>query len=73
MGEILGADIQCTIPDNLTLPQFILDSSHPARRIRKDGTPWLVDDSTGHRMGLEEVSRERTTRPRRFEDVRLDY
>ncbi|KAH9969755.1 hypothetical protein BC827DRAFT_1162583 [Russula dissimulans] len=51
---------------DLTLPQLILGSSHPTCSIRKDGTPWLVDDSTGRRMGFEEVSRGRTTRSRRF-------
>ena len=45
------------IPDDLTLPQFILDSTHPTRPIRKEGIPWLIDDTTGRKIGFEEVSR----------------
>jgi hypothetical protein len=45
------------IPDDLTVPQFILDSTHPTRPIRKEGIPWLVDDTTGRQIGFEEVSR----------------
>jgi len=32
----------CDVPDDLTVPQFILDSAHPMRPIRKEGIPWLV-------------------------------
>lgn len=44
------------IPDNLTLPQFILDSQHLTRPVRGDGIPWLIEDSTGRKIGFEEVS-----------------
>ena len=46
------------IPDNVTLPQFILDTPHPTRPIRKDSisNPWLIEDRTGNKFGLEEVS-----------------
>ena len=44
------------IPDNLTLAQFILDSAHPYRPLRPVGSPWLIEDATGRKIGLEEVS-----------------
>jgi hypothetical protein len=44
------------IPDDLTLAQFIFDSTHECRPIRPQGVPWLVDDATGRKIGLEEVS-----------------
>lgn len=56
MGEYVAEGNLGTIPDNLTLPQFILDSSHPTRPIRKGGIPWLVDDTSGRQIGFEEVS-----------------
>lgn len=43
------------IPDDLTLPQFLLDSVHPRRPVRKEGIPWLIEDATGRRIGFEEV------------------
>lgn len=43
------------IPDDVTLPQFLLDSTHPRRPIRKEGIPWLIEDATGRRIGFEEV------------------
>jgi hypothetical protein len=44
------------IPDHLTLAQFILDSTHECRPIRPQGSAWLVDDATGRKVGLEEVT-----------------
>ena len=44
------------IPDNLTIPQFFLDYSHPIRPIRKGGEPWMIDDETGREVGFEEVN-----------------
>jgi 4-coumarate--CoA ligase len=44
------------IPDNLTIPQFFLDSQHSARPIRKGGIPWLIEDESGREIGFEEVS-----------------
>ena len=58
MGECVAEGNLCTIPDDLTLPQFILDSAHPTRPIRKEGIPWVIDDTTGRKIGFEEVSRE---------------
>ena len=62
MSEYVAEGDLCTgtIPDNLTLTQFILDSTHPTRPIRKEGIPWFIDDTTGRQIGFEEVSREIT-------------
>lgn len=43
------------IPDDLTVPQFLLDAPHPLRQIRDDNSPWLIDDVTGKAVGAEEV------------------
>ncbi|KIJ17716.1 hypothetical protein PAXINDRAFT_111237 [Paxillus involutus ATCC 200175] len=43
------------IPDDLTLTQFTLDYQHPCRPVRKTGTPWIIEEHTGRRIGLEEV------------------
>lgn len=56
MSEYVAEGILPVIPDDLTVPQFILDSSHSTRPIRKQDIPWLVDDTTGRRIGFEEVS-----------------
>ncbi|KAG9042609.1 hypothetical protein FS837_010626 [Tulasnella sp. UAMH 9824] len=45
-------------PDDLTIPQFILDSQHPLRQLRTDEfnkAPWLIEDETGKNYTLEEV------------------
>ena len=45
------------IPDHLTLAQFVLDSPHECSRpIRPQGVAWLVDDATGRKVSLEEVT-----------------
>jgi hypothetical protein len=44
------------IPDNLSIPQFILDSNHPTRPVRKHDIPWLIEDASGRKVGFEEVS-----------------
>ncbi|THH18562.1 hypothetical protein EW146_g2442 [Bondarzewia mesenterica] len=43
------------IPDYLTLPQFMLDSVHPSRPVRREGIPWLIEDATGRKIGFEEI------------------
>ncbi|KAI0308291.1 amp dependent CoA ligase [Multifurca ochricompacta] len=43
------------IPDDLTLVQFILDSTHECRPVRPKGVPWLVEDATGRKIGEEEI------------------
>lgn len=45
--------------DDLTIPQFILDSTHPLRSHRASNRPWLIDNATGREYNLEEV-RERS-------------
>jgi hypothetical protein len=46
-----------SIPDDLTLAQFILDVHHPARPIRPHGAPWLIQDETGQKTGFDEARR----------------
>ena len=60
MSEYVAEGNLRTIPDNLTLTQFILDSTHPTRPMRKEGTPWFIDDTTGRQIGFEEVRRDMT-------------
>lgn len=43
------------IPDDLSIPQFILDSQHPSRPLRPHATPWLIEDHTGRPLGHSEV------------------
>ncbi|KAF9236497.1 hypothetical protein BU15DRAFT_76938 [Melanogaster broomeanus] len=55
MTEISGGPLCCAVPDDLTIPQFFLDSHHPLRPVRKAGIPWLIEDATGRHIGLEEL------------------
>ncbi|CAE6424517.1 unnamed protein product [Rhizoctonia solani] len=41
--------------DDITIPQFMLDSTHPLRPIRDANSPWLIEDETGRGIGFEEV------------------
>ncbi|KAI0634243.1 amp dependent CoA ligase [Trametes polyzona] len=43
------------IPDDLTIPQFLLDSHHPARPVLKKPQPWLIDEITGREVGSDEI------------------
>ena len=43
------------IPDSLTIPQFIFDCEHVTRPVRRAGTPWLIDDTTGKAIVRDEV------------------
>ncbi|KAF8215951.1 amp dependent CoA ligase [Mycena galopus ATCC 62051] len=43
------------IPADLTLPQFFLDSEHPARPIRPPGVPWLIEDHTARPIAFDEI------------------
>jgi ABC-type microcin C transport system permease subunit YejE len=43
------------IPDDATVEQFILRDDHESRPVRPDSTPWLVADSTGRKVLLQEV------------------
>ncbi|KAH9477438.1 4-coumarate--CoA ligase-like 7 [Psilocybe cubensis] len=46
-----------SIPDDLSIPQFILDSQHELRPDRPHGLPWLVADKSGKTLGLDEIQR----------------
>ncbi|CAE7221755.1 unnamed protein product [Rhizoctonia solani] len=41
--------------DDLTIPQFMLDSTHSLRPIREANSPWFIEDETGRGIGFEEV------------------
>ena len=43
------------IPDDVTIPQFILDLHHPARPILKTPQPWLIDELSGREVCSDEV------------------
>ncbi|KAJ7193364.1 amp dependent CoA ligase [Mycena pura] len=43
------------IPNDLTLPQFLLDYTHPARPLRPHGVPWLIEDKTGRPVAYDEL------------------
>ncbi|KAK0460013.1 phenylacetyl-CoA ligase [Desarmillaria tabescens] len=45
------------VPDDLTIPQFILDHAHPIRLERPKDVPWLVTDKSGRKMHLDEIQR----------------
>jgi 4-coumarate--CoA ligase len=42
-----GPSLTHVPPTNLTLPQFLLDGTHPLRPIRSAENPWFIDDITG--------------------------
>ncbi|PPQ88581.1 hypothetical protein CVT25_009961 [Psilocybe cyanescens] len=44
-----------SIPDDLSIPQFILDSHHEMRPDWPQGLPWLVADKSGRTLGLDEA------------------
>jgi 4-coumarate--CoA ligase len=43
------------IPDDLTLPQFMLDHTHTYRDTRPDDSPWLIESVSGRKFQFEEV------------------
>ncbi|OSC99662.1 amp dependent CoA ligase [Trametes coccinea BRFM310] len=43
------------IPDDLTIPQFLLDSHHPSRPVLKKPQPWLIEELTGREIGSDEL------------------
>ncbi|KAG2145837.1 hypothetical protein DEU56DRAFT_183761 [Suillus clintonianus] len=55
MAEIYAPSLETSVPDDLTLPQFILDSSHPLRPIPSSHVPWFIEDASGRGVGHEEV------------------
>ena len=44
------------IPDDSSIPQFLLDSWHPLRPRRPIGAPWVIDDESGNTLDYEQVS-----------------
>ncbi|KAI6122457.1 hypothetical protein EDD16DRAFT_1859409 [Pisolithus croceorrhizus] len=56
MAEIVAStEDLLPIPDDLTVPQFILDSHHPYRPLRRHSIPWFIDGQTGNKVGLDEL------------------
>ncbi|KAH9478626.1 4-coumarate--CoA ligase 2 [Psilocybe cubensis] len=43
------------LPDDVTVPQFILDTHHLSRPERPAGVPWLMADKSGRTYDLEEI------------------
>lgn len=43
------------IPDDLTVPQFMLDVSHSIRPKVEKSRPWMIEEATGREVGEEEV------------------
>ncbi|KAL7284581.1 hypothetical protein ACG7TL_001874 [Trametes sanguinea] len=43
------------IPDDLTIPQFLLDAHHPSRPLLKKTQPWLIEELTGREIGSDEL------------------
>ena len=43
------------VPDDLTIPQFLLDSRHPLRPLNTFANPWFIEEGTGRNVGFEEV------------------
>ncbi|KAG6821376.1 hypothetical protein H0H93_014173 [Arthromyces matolae] len=44
------------IPDDLTIPQFILDDNIAGRPRRPDNSPWIIHDTTGQSFHLSQIS-----------------
>ncbi|KAH9829669.1 amp dependent CoA ligase [Rhodofomes roseus] len=56
MSEIQGPGGPLpTIPDDLTLVQFMLDYQHPSRPPIAQQDAWLIEDATGRRVNVDEV------------------
>ncbi|KAF8133972.1 amp dependent CoA ligase [Boletus edulis] len=55
MVHVSGGPVDYSVPDDLTIPQFFLDSHHPLRPTRKPGIPWLIEDATARPIDLEQL------------------
>ncbi|KAF9811107.1 hypothetical protein IEO21_06656 [Rhodonia placenta] len=56
MTEIYGPGAPLPpIPDDLTVVQFMLDSHHVARPVVQPPNAWLIEDSTGRKVGLPKI------------------
>ena len=49
------ADGLPSIPDNLTIPQFMFDVSHEIRPKRRKEIPWLIQDESGDKISEDQV------------------
>ncbi|EPT02411.1 hypothetical protein FOMPIDRAFT_1118223 [Fomitopsis schrenkii] len=43
------------IPDDLTVPQFMLDVSHSIRPKTEKSRPWMIEEATGREVGQDEL------------------
>ncbi|PIL29048.1 transporter [Ganoderma sinense ZZ0214-1] len=56
MAEILASkDDLPYIPDDVLLPQFLLDMHHPLRPVRSAPQAWLIEEATGRKVGSDEL------------------
>ena len=56
MTEFRTPDIpENYLPDDLTVPQFILDHRHPTRPVHTNISPWLIEEVSGKGVSYEEV------------------
>ena len=56
MAEIRAPEMPAElIPDDLTIPQFFLDTQHELQPVHKPGAPWLIEEATGREIGHDEV------------------
>nr|WHF58352.1 4-coumarate:CoA ligase [Ganoderma lucidum] len=56
MAEILaGKDDLPYIPDDVLLPQFLLDMHHPLRPVQTTPQAWLVEEATRRKIGSDEL------------------
>ncbi|PSR87013.1 hypothetical protein PHLCEN_2v5271 [Hermanssonia centrifuga] len=42
-------------PDNVTIPQFMFGTTHPARPMGDPKSPCIIDDESGKGLSLHEV------------------
>ncbi|GBE87735.1 Acyl-CoA ligase easD [Sparassis crispa] len=54
MAEISGGALP-PVPDDLTIPQFMLDTHHVTRPVVKIPKPWYVDAATGRSLYASEI------------------
>ncbi|KAI0919293.1 hypothetical protein AcV5_002250 [Taiwanofungus camphoratus] len=56
MSEIYGpGEPLPSIPDDLTVVQFMQDYQHPTRPTVKQAVPWFIEDDTGRNVKFDEV------------------
>ncbi|KIY51233.1 amp dependent CoA ligase [Fistulina hepatica ATCC 64428] len=56
MSDFRGPrELRVSIPDNLTIPQFVFDYTSFLRPQRPTNVPWLIQDHTGKQVFTEEI------------------